>query len=131
MKRDNFYFIVQAVTHFIFKVSFRIQIFTDFSMSSVNLKAIPIPKRPSEPRSGFRRPFLNHVNKHLLLGHAKRHQQAYLFMWLFISRLQFNPLPLLTFCQYFSFSPQSPLLLCRQFLNANFLFQCFTFAQAV
>jgi len=42
MKRDNFHFIVQSVTHFIFKVSFRIQLFTDFSISSVNLKAIPI-----------------------------------------------------------------------------------------
>jgi len=57
MKRDNFHFIVQSVTHFIFKVSFRIQLFTYFSMSSVNLKAIPISKRPSESQSGFRRPF--------------------------------------------------------------------------
>ncbi|EFV80010.1 hypothetical protein HMPREF0604_01818 [Neisseria mucosa C102] len=57
MKRNNFHFIVQAVTHLIFKVSFKIQLFTDFSMNSVNLKVIPIPTRPSEPQSGFRRPF--------------------------------------------------------------------------
>ncbi|EFC51222.1 hypothetical protein NEISUBOT_05394 [Neisseria subflava NJ9703] len=56
MKRDNFHFIVQTVTHFIFKVSFRIQLFTSFPDNTISIKPPLILKRPSEPQSGFRRP---------------------------------------------------------------------------